>query len=386
MVNCADKTGLMMTTLITIMGMNSAAYAQSSVTLYGILDTGVAYIRNSDGKSTQVAMTPAEVGPRWGLKGTEDLGGEVRAIFALENGFSVGTGQQSSKNLEFGRSAYAGLSSDTYGTLTVGRQYDPITDQIQPLTADYVIGPISASPGDVDNYDDSARFSNTVKWASPLYRGFEIETMYRFGGVAGALGSRQTWSAALGYHTGPMAIAAGYIHIDNGNSMFSLRDIGSSDSLFNSPVNDGYATAKSINIVRVAAEYVANGIQAGAAYSFSTYNRDAASTFANNEEFQNGSVFTAYRFAPPLVIGLGYNYTRALGDTSAKYHSFQIGATYGLSKTTFVYVLGVFMHALGEQRDPSGELLPAQAVIGSFDIASGASTQSMVILGMRHTF
>jgi len=95
----------------------------------------------------------------------------LKAIFTLESGFNVGNGQLSGANLLFGRSAYVGLASQTFGTLSLGRQYDPVNDQVQPLTADWLFGPIAATPRDVDNYDDSARFSSVVKWTSVSYDG-----------------------------------------------------------------------------------------------------------------------------------------------------------------------------------------------------------------------
>ncbi|MDR5781142.1 porin [Caballeronia sp. LZ065] len=384
--NRAVKTSLVSLSYAGMLINSQVASAQSSVTLYGILDSGIAYIHNSGGKATQIAMTVGEAGPRWGLKGEEDLGGGLKAIFVLEDGFSVGTGRLGGNNLEFGRSAYVGLASSTFGTFTLGRQYDPVTDLVQAITADWVFGPIFAPPGDFDNYDDSARFSNAVKWTSPAYRGVQAEAMYSLGGVAGATGSGQTWSGALGYHTGPVFLAAGYLHIDNGNPTVVARGTSSADSLFNSPVNAGYASASSVDIARVGAEYVDHGVQAGAAYSYSVYNRDGSSTFANKQKFHNGSVFAAYNITPAFLVGLGYNYSRALGDASAKYHSFELGANYALSKRTVVYALAAYVHALGEQRDASGVLSPAQAVVGSYDIASGASTQEMAIVGIRHSF
>ncbi|WP_239482755.1 porin [Paraburkholderia sp. C35] len=371
---------------LTALGCASGAQAQSSVTLYGILDTSVAYIHNSGWHSTQITMTPVAAGPRWGMKGSEDLGGGLKAIFTLESGFNVGNGQMSGSNVLFGRSAYVGLSSEKLGSLTLGRQYDPVTDQVQPLTADWVFGPIAATPGDVDNYDDSARFSNAVKWTSATYQGVQLEAMYALGGLAGATGSGQTWSGALGYHTGPFSFGGGYIHIDNGNAAFASRGKSTGDSLFNSPANAGYQSARSVNIARVGGMYQANGLQVGAAYSYSSYNRDGASTFAEDEKFHNGSVYAAYTMTAPLRIGAGYSYTRALGDSSAKYHAFVVGAIYSLSKRTSVYSMAAHVHAIGEQRNGEGSLQPAQAVVGSFDIASGASTQQIVAVGITHAF
>jgi hypothetical protein len=76
----------------------TSAYAQSSVTLYGIVDAGLAYVHNAQGANGQNQSTLAKLssgnlsGSRWGLRGNEDLGNGFAAIFQLENGFNVGTG------------------------------------------------------------------------------------------------------------------------------------------------------------------------------------------------------------------------------------------------------------------------------------------------------
>jgi predicted porin len=277
--------------------------------------------------------------------------------------------------------------------VTLGRQYDPVTDQVQPLTADATFGGIFATPGDIDNYDDSARFNNAVKWTSPVYMGLQAEAMYSFGNTAGSVGSGQTWSGALGYNNGPIGLAAGYIHIDNGNGTLVTRGIAngtnsSADSLTFSVINDGYTSARSINIARAGGTYTFGPLTAGAAYSYSTYNKDAFSTFVNNEKFHDASVFLTYQVTPPLLLAVGYNYMRALGDTSAKYHSINLGADYSLSKRTDVYATFGYQHAIGTQRATNGSLVSAEASIGSYGIPSGAgnSTQELAIVGIRHRF
>jgi len=183
--------------------------------------------------------------------------------------------------------------------------------------------------------------------------------MYALGGVAGATGSGQTWSGAFGYQNAPFSLGGGYMHIDNGNAVVGSRGKSTVAPLFNSSVNAGYASARSVNIARIGGMYKSNGLQVGTAYSYSTYNRDSASTFAENEKFHNGSIYAAYNLTAPLKIGAGYNYTRALGDSSAKYHAFVFGAIYSLSKRTSLYAMGAHVHAIGDQRSSEGALLPA---------------------------
>ena len=139
-------------------------------------------------------------GSRFGLKGAEDLGGGLKAIFQLENGFDSTSGALGQGKRMFGRQAFVGLQSDQYGTLTLGRQYDPIVDLVQGVTADNYFGSVFATPGDVDNNDNSLRVSNAIKYTSPVFAGFQFEGMYALGGVAGKTGAGQTWSVAAAYN------------------------------------------------------------------------------------------------------------------------------------------------------------------------------------------
>jgi predicted porin len=358
----------------------ATARAQSSVTLYGIIDTGLAYIHNSGGSSSQWRMASSNVAATdWGLKGSEDLGGGLSAVFQIESGFDSTNGNFATPGKLFSRQAFVGLASP-YGTLTLGRQYDPLTDLEQGLTADPYSGWF-ATPGDIDNYDSSARFNNAIKWASPTWNGVSGEVMYALGGVAGSTGSGQTWSAALAYQGSPVSVAGGVLHIDNGNAALGQRGTSSADTVFNTPVNAAYASARTINIARVAANYVVGSLTVGAAYSYSQYSADAASTYSGSEKYHNGSVFAQYYLTPAFLVIGAYNYTRALGDSSAKYHQVNIGTDYLLSKRTDVYALAGYQHALGQNG-----LGPAEATIGSYGIAAGKSTQEVVVVGLRHKF
>lgn len=360
----------------------SEANAQSTVTLYGVLDTGLMYIHNSGGHSTQVAMTSgAQSGPRFGLKGAEDLGGGLKAIFQIENGFNSTNGKLGQGGRMFGRQAFVGLRGDSWGTVTFGRQYDPTVDLVQPVSGDNWLGGFFTSPGDIDNADNSIRISNAVKWVSPNWSGLKMETMYSFGGVAGSVGSGQTYSGGASYSNGALSLAAAYLHIDNGNTTLSTRGVTSADSLFNSSVNNAYASARSINITRAGGNYVVGQFTLGGYYSFSQYNPDARSTFVNSEKYHNFEVYSVWQVSPALQAQIGYDYLTSHGDSSAKQNTFSIGADYFLSKRTDVYT--VLSYAKASGRNGMGA---AQAVIGSNDVDSGSDKQGLILVGLRHKF
>ena len=382
--------------IISLAALTSAgaAHAQSSVTLYGTIDTSLTYVHNAQGDKNLWALGNSSAGnlsgTRWGLKGTEDLGAGLKAIFQLENGFDPSTGKLGQGSRLFGRQAYVGLTSDSLGSVTLGRQYDPLIDLVQGITEDNYFGSAFATAGDVDNYDNSFRVNNAVKYTSPVWSGLQFEAMYSFGGIAGSTGSEQSYSAAAAYNNGPIALAAGYFYAANSPASAGPRSPtagwnSTSDGTFDGPINSGYQTAHSLGIARVAGQYALGQFTLGAAYSNSQYRRDSASVFASNEKYNTGQGFVNYQATKALLVGLGYSYTKSSGDTSATYHQVSLGADYSLSKRTDVYVTAAYQHASGETGNGTGGTTAAQASIGSYGYA-GTSRQEMVNLGLRHKF
>jgi predicted porin len=283
--------------------------------------------------------------------------------------------------------------------VTLGRQYDPLVDMVQGITADNYWASVMGTPGDVDNYDNSFRVNNTVKYVSPNYAGLQFEGLYGFSGLAGATGQGQTWSGAATYNNGPLAVAAGYFYANNPSAnrltvaAASTWNSPTTGSLFDSPINNGYTSASAIAITRAAAQYTIGPFTGGLSYSNAQYKHDGLSAFQSTQKYNIGSGFLNYQATPAILIGAGYTYEHANGDTTATYNQVGIGADYSLSKRTDFYVLGAYQHASGEQAtyttNAAGQTVrviqDAQASIGSFGYA-GTSTQEFVIVGIRHKF
>jgi len=384
------------TVSLALLGVTGLAHAQSSVTLYGLIDESVQYVNNATPKGgSLVQLFGGNLqGSRFGLKGTEDLGGGLKAIFQLENGFDINTGKMQQGGALFGRQAYVGLTGDSWGTVTAGKQYDPLVDMVQPLTGDNYFGSTFATPGDVDNNDNSFRVINAVKYVSPVFSGIQFEGLYALGGVAGQTGSNQTWSGAATFATGPFSLAAGYLRADNANKGRPATGwTGTSGNTFDSNfpadagINSAYAASKSVGIASVAAQYVVGPFTGNLSYSNAQYKPDANSGFDTTQKFNVGRVYLGYQVTPAALLGLGYAYTKGNGDASATYHQVSLGADYSLSKRTDLYAVGAWQHASGEQRDPTtGELVGATASIGSYGNQSSTDNQLMVSVGIRHKF
>jgi predicted porin len=354
--------------------------------MYGLVDAGVGYVKTNAGNQFSLA-NGAMHGDRWGIKGSEDLGGGLHAIFQLENGFNVANGTSKQGGREFGRQAFVGLGSSEFGTVTLGRQYDPLVDLTQGQTADPKFGGTFGTAGDIDNYDNSMRINNSVKYKSPTFAGLDFEALYGFSGASGQPGQGQTWGAAARYSMGPAKLAAGYFYSSNASTGARRTDwtAQTSDSSFTTPINDGYRTAHSMGVARASASYAIGAALVGVSYSNIQYKRDAQSSFGSNEHFNAANIFASYQLTPAASIAAGYTFLKSGGDTSATYHQANLGVNYDLSKRTSIYALAAYQHASGEQRTTGGGIRSANASIGSFG-ATGGTNQELAILGMLHRF
>lgn len=147
---------------VLALGLAAAgAHAQSSVQIYGIVDTGVVRVTNVDAAGHSVTKMPSITGEfpsRIGFRGTEDLGNGLQAFFALENGFAPDAGTLQQGNRLFGRLAQVGLKG-AWGTLTLGRQLN--MTYLSVMKAD-VLGPGIFAIGSIDPYLPNARSDNAV--------------------------------------------------------------------------------------------------------------------------------------------------------------------------------------------------------------------------------
>lgn len=397
--------------LILGCGAATLAHAQSNITLYGIVDGGIGYASNvasvtragaagrpalMTGASNYAFQSGTWQGSRWGMQGTEDLGNGLKALFRLENGFNIGNGTASQGGAEFGRHAYVGLQDKAYGTVTLGRQYDPLIDLVGSVGGTALLSGVAAHPGDVDNLDHSSRVNNSVKYRSPTWGGFTFGAMYGFGGQPGTMGRQNTWGLAGQYANGPITWGVGYSHANNDKASATDTTIGSwagsSESAFASSINAGYASAKARDIIATSMTYQIGNTTLGANYSHTEYSAGSYSRFTRTAKFDSVGVLAMYRFTNAFRLGGGYSFTNvnapAANASGAKYHQFNLAAFYNLSKRTELYALAGYQKASGSTLDAFGNVIDATASVG--DAANGMSsatnTQTVVRLGVSHVF
>ncbi|MVW73565.1 MULTISPECIES: porin [unclassified Bordetella] len=210
-------------------GMSGTALAETQVTLYGLIDTGLTYQRGKVGTDDQnrgeyggdyhsrFGMTDGiQSGSRWGLRGTEDLGDGVQAVFVLEGGFNSSNGRRKQGDRLFGRQATVGLQSDAWGRLDLGRQTNIASKyfaDIDPFSLSY----LNASMGSAFSAANTVRYDNMVMYQTPSYSGFQFGIGYSFnvddvsrpGGFKTNDNSRGV-TTGLRYNNGPLAVVVSY--------------------------------------------------------------------------------------------------------------------------------------------------------------------------------
>jgi predicted porin len=392
--------------LLALGAFAGAAHAQSSVTLYGIVDTGILINNNVKGLH-EYALSQA-TSSRWGLKGTEDLGGGLSAIFDLENGYTTGTGALSQGGLEFGRKAFVGLSSKQFGTLTAGRQYSVSND----YTASFASGADWAASGlgygtrasDVDNVDTSNRIQNSLKYESPNYNGLQVGLLYSLGGVAGNFSQNSIWDASIAYSNGPISLGAGYTFVkdpyysffgNQGNSSTPSTAVSSSaNDNMNNKIFGGYASAGSQQIIVAGGSYALGPATIGLLYSNTQFQNLGSVTAVGaiaapkyeggTATFNSGEINLKYQVNPALLLAGAYIYTHNGGADnvgSAKYNQFNLGAIYSLSKRTSLYAIGFYETASGV--DSTGKAAVADLNGSAY---SADKHQLAGIFGITHRF
>ncbi|MEM5365149.1 porin [Paraburkholderia azotifigens] len=296
--------------------LSGAANAQSTVTLYGLIDEGVNYTNNVGGKSLYALSSGDVQGSRWGLRGSEDLGGGLSAIFKLESGFNVNNGKFGQQGRAFGRQAYVGVSSTNYGALTLGRQYDSVTDYLTSLTANGSWGGgMFSHPYDNDNTDDTFRLNNAIKYASADYNGFSFGGMYAFSNTSGFALNRAI-SAGAQYSNGSLTIAAAYLDILNPNA-----NAAGAVSLGPNGSGDGSWTAERQRIWGAGINYVVGSATFGFAYTRTNLSQPTDTQYASLApsaslgaasmlKFNNYEFNMKYQVTPAFFVGGMYTYTQ----------------------------------------------------------------------------
>ncbi len=193
----------------------SAAQAQS-IEMYGIVDMG--FVQESGGPTGPTSAgtaagtinkltSGAQSGTRLGFKGTEDLGGGMKALFVLETGISADKGGFNQGN-GFARQSFVGLQSNM-GTVTMGRQYTPYF--LTMLVGDPFAAGMAGAAQNMLMPASNIRMDNAVKYTSPVFSGFSAEAAYGFGEQADSDVRGRQLGAFINYSGAPVNVRLGYL-------------------------------------------------------------------------------------------------------------------------------------------------------------------------------
>jgi predicted porin len=338
----ADLIAKLMVGVITTVSFS--VHAQSSVTLYGVLDSGIQYktsagINSSGHVGSSVSLSSSSTLTNvWGLLGSEDLGGGYKAIFQLESGFNIGTGAgnfsvpfPNDTNSLFDRTANVGINSP-YGKVRLGRSWssffdgiyagDPAMDNFGSMATVILnnssninpkLGPAAAISGTNSMVNGGFLYywvSDAIKYDLPTNRyGFSGGGMYSFGGTAGSFQNKQTWSADLNWTNGTLGFVSGY---------FDAKD---PTGLTDNPWLRAYMAGVT---------YVLGPVKSG--FLFSKFRNP---TTGANQNFYY--VATRWQATPFLSVVAAFTHLQDLQNSSAGANVYKLGAAYYLSKSTSVY-------------------------------------------------
>ncbi|OZI39174.1 porin [Bordetella genomosp. 1] len=334
-------------------GFAGVAQAETSVTLYGIIDTGIGYNKvKGDGFSeSRVGMiNGVQNGSRWGLRGREDLGDGLRAVFQLESGFNSGNGNSAQGGRLFGRQATIGLASDSWGQIDFGRQTNIASKyfgSIDPFGAGFG----QANIGVGMSSTNTTRYDNMVMYQTPSFSGFQFGAGYSFSAddTAGAqrvgfatADNVRAITAGARYVNGPLNVAIAYDQLNASNNQ-------SQAAVDAKPRSYGIGAAYDFEVVKVSAAYFRTtdgwfttsnptGLTGDAAFGTNAF----ADGFKANSYLVGlsapiggaSSLFGSWQRVDPS------NDVLTGGDSNMNVYS--LGYTYDLSKRTNLYAYGSY--------------------------------------------
>lgn len=336
--------------LAVMSALSMSAQAQSNVTLYGIVDVSMRHDTDFSASGSRTAQVSGMLNTsRWGLRGTEDLGPDLKAHFTLEGGISPDTGAQSEALSLFDRRAFVGLSG-SWGKIDIGRTptfgwdltpvYDPLGGALAtPASTSRAPGRAALLVNGMlfitnNPYNNSKLRDNSIKYvytsaASDLTAG----VAYNVGEVAGDSKKRSGRQAMVGYMKGPANAIVAYDLLHDANNLEQrVVTVGGNykfASAFKATV--GYAV-----LTADAAFAPSSTVVSGAMPNYiSTFGVRAGGEI----EVATTALGLEYQIAPALSLtGAAYN-TRVSGDGIATddYQTFALLAKYAFSKRTTFY-------------------------------------------------
>ena len=384
-------------------GFAGAASAQSSVTLYGLIDIGIGYQTVNGGTDAQNQThfgmyNGVQNGSRFGLRGVEDMGNGNRATFVLENGFDAGNGTLAQGSRLFGRQAWFGLENDAWGYVRLGRQYNFASDYLTPIDP-FLAGFGTANMGQSFGAMNTTRYSNMIKYQTPTWNGFKAGVGYSFAPQLDAFyantgntlvnGSgnsynfdtmNNTRALTLGanYANGPLTIAASYDQINPNPNVGATSNSASPKQWILGGMYDFTAVKLS-----VAYSQIRGGL----------INQQSATGYAGGGAGNiNGATYGGTAGAVLFADGVGVNsylvgLTAPINASSKVFGSWQMAAPNGNMQDFLGNAVNQNVYAIGYQYDftKRTNVYASVAYLNGVGFVSGVNT-TQIFTGLRHQF
>lgn len=333
----------------------------TSLALYGIVDVSV---RHGSGYTSGYARSPANVtsvasgvGPtsRWGVRGTEDLGGGLRALFNLESGINVDTGAQANANTYFDRASIVGLAGG-WGTVTLGRQNtlladsagvaDPIGLRFAGLNPNVQVTSLTGHQlgiefGATGSTGSSNRVNNSIKYSVPVGP-VVARAMYSFGEVADSSSKQRSAGLGLDYITPNLSVTSAVTQFRDvndrelkaGNLGVSWRALPALRVMANMGYNKAQTTATSETKNRLLALGVNYAVSPAVDVLVGYYKVDRTRTGQADDGFKRLLAFVEYKFSRRSKVFLEFDNTRWDGNYLGTGHkSTSNGVSVGITHT-----------------------------------------------------
>jgi predicted porin len=362
--------------------MTNGAFAQSSVTMYGVVSTSIRHATNElNADGTRGSLTSLDQGifqgPRLGFKGVEDFGNGNAAVFQLEMGMSPDTGDSDQQGQLFGRQAFVGLKNKEWGEIDLGRQYGVAFDMLGNYDP---VGAGNTSENSWQLLITGIRFDNTLKYTN-TWGPVSAEVQYSFGEQAGSTSIGSTTGLGLKYDNGVFSVGAfDQLSRDADSNKANIAGVGARLQL--DPVT---FYLNYINARRDA------GFNKAASGSGGPLANTSMMGNANNTLLRTDNVITAgllYQATPKMGYIFGYMTDFVKNETSAgnsgRLSTLYAIADYNLSKRTDVYVNLDYSRVSGGEID-DGALTNTVLQAGGVGLG-GATNRTGISVGLRTKF
>lgn len=335
------KKSLIITAMLA--SLSSVAFAQSSVSIYGIVDAGINSVNNGANKTTGID-SGLQSGSRLGFRGTESFDNGLSASFTLETGINIDTGGFGQGNTSFGRQAWVGLNSDDLGSAKLGLQYTPLRNAVSEIDP-FNIGLAGNALKTLGSGTYQERIKNSITYTTLNYSGFSGQVAYGFGEVAGSTSSNRTVGLGVNYDLGGISVRAAYNKL-NGNG-----------TLKNSDIRD----------VFVGGTYNLGLVKAHAAFSDRKIDNN---TPVASLKIRNYLLGVSVPFGPHTVMA-SYIRNDVRDFANADSNQYSIGYSYAMSKRTNLY------SSYGRYTNDS---------FASLNVVTPGATGNQLNAGVRHIF